>query len=185
MATAMKRRPLPTLAAAALLALLAGCGAGTESTPTESPSTPSSTESPPPEQAQALPGLPTRSVSLDHFALEGAVGTGLAEGDGVDSPLFTTWEFAGERVDVRMEVWRWFSPAEAQASCAGEAGGGAVQSLALGSPTWTTDVAVYVTQGPSCVRVTVLRGLFPDVPAASGVATLLVQDDAALASDDS
>jgi hypothetical protein len=88
-------------------------------------------------------------------------------------------------VDVRMEVWRWFTQAEAEASCASEAGGNALQSLALASPTWTTDSAVYVTQGPSCVRVTVLRGLSPDVLAAAAVASLLVEEDAGLAEDES
>jgi len=175
---------LAQLAAAALL-VLAGCGPGAapqETASTPSTSTPGPTSEPGTDGVQAILPLPSHSVAFDHFALEGVVGTGLSEADGVDDADSTTWDLTGSGVDVRLEVSSWFSQAEAEASCA-SAAGAAAQSLALGSPTWTSSEAVYVTQGPACVRVTVLRGLGADVEAEAAVAALLVGDEGPVPDD--
>ena len=67
-----------------------------------------------------------------------------------------------------------FDGAEAEQVCAAAAGEGARMSLALGTPTWTTADAVFVTRNARCIRVTVARGGSPDLPGAGAVAGVLV-----------
>jgi hypothetical protein len=163
-------------AAVGLLALGAGCGPGGSTETTGSSGGPGQTDptsEPTEPAAEGMTALPSRPIAYDHFALEGAVGSALGDADGVDGADSTTWELSGEGVDVRMEVSRWLSAAEAEMSCQSSASDGAAPSLALGSPTWTTNDSVYVTQRTSCVRVTVLRGQEPDLGAAMAAAGLL------------
>ena len=47
-------------------------------------------------------------------------------------------------------------------------------SLALGTPTWTTADAVFVTRNARCIRVSVARSGGPDLPGAGAVAGVLV-----------
>jgi hypothetical protein len=138
-------------------------GSGGQMDPTSEPTEPAD---------EGMTALPSRSIAFDHFALEGAVGSALDEAVGVDGADSTTWELSGPAVDVRLEVSRWLSRAEAEMSCQ-SAAGDSEPSLALGSPTFTTSDSVYVTQRASCVRVTVLRGQAPDLEAATAVAGLV------------
>ena len=59
-------------------------------------------------------------------------------------------------------------------ACRAAAGGGAEESLALGTPVWTAADAVYVTQDAACIRVTVTRGARLDAAGAGAVAAALV-----------
>jgi hypothetical protein len=156
---------------AGLLALAAGCGStgGGESTA----ASPVSVVQPEAEPSAAMTALPSRSIAFDHFALEGAVNSELSDADGVDGDVSTTWALHGDGVELRMEVSSWFSQVEAEVACQSSAGDGAEPSLAWGTPSWTTEESVYVTQRASCVRVTVLRGRERDGTAAAAVAGLL------------
>jgi hypothetical protein len=156
---------------ALLGALAAGCGSTGEE---GSAGTPSSRVPPVGEPALIRTALPSRTVDYDHFALEGAVGSLLSAGDGVDGADSTTWALHGDGVELRLEIWTWFSSAEAELNCRLQARGGAEPSLALSSPTWTTDQSMYLTQGADCVRVTVLRGRDPDGASEMAVAILLI-----------
>jgi len=156
-----------------LLLAAAGCGS------------PGAGEAPGPPSLQpevavsaAMTALPSRSIAFDHFALEGALDSQLSEADGVDGEASTTWALSGDGVEVRMDVSTWLSPAEAEESCQSNAGPAVAPSLALGTPSWTTDTSVYVTQGASCIQVTVVRGRHLDVAAAGTVADVLVTANA-------
>ncbi len=77
-------------------------------------------------------------------------------------------------MDLRLEVRTAFDAPATERVCAAGAGTNAPLSLALGTPTWTTDDAVYVTRGATCVRVIVVRGARPDLAGAGAVAEALV-----------
>jgi hypothetical protein len=89
----------------------------------------------------------------------------------------TRWTLAGGDTELRFEVRTAFNRAEAELQCRTLAGDGAVQSLRLGTPVWTTTNDVYLTRGASCVRVRVTRSGSADSAGAVAVAGALVRAD--------
>jgi len=177
MSRAVRRSSLPALLGALLLA--AACGQGTDATPDTPGGTPdvpggSESDNPPGTEAEAPgPWAPSRSLALDRFALETAVGSALSEPYGAELSETTVWALSGDGIEVRLELRSWFDIAEAEMQCSVAAGSDAQESLALGTPLWTTASSVYLTQDASCVRVTVLRGAGPDLDGAAAVAAAL------------
>jgi hypothetical protein len=49
-------------------------------------------------------------------------------------------------------------------------------SLALGTPTWSTPEAVYVTREATCIRVSVARSARADLAGAGAVAQALIAE---------
>ena len=133
------------------MAALAGCPAQPVALAPEAPAV----------VGRPAPGLdlgpPTRTLSLDRFALEAAVGSLLAEARGGDGPDSTTWVLEGEGVAVTVEAWRWGSAAEAELRCQASAGPDAARSLERGEPAWATARGLYLARGPGCVRIAVVR----------------------------
>ena len=172
------RRPAAALFGALLLA--AACGQGTEGTPDTPGGMPdnpggSGSDNPPGTEAEAPgPWAPSRSLALDRFAMETAVGAALSEPYGAELSQSTLWGLSGDGVELRLEVQSWFDTAEAEMQCGAAAGSDAEATLALGTPVWTAASSDYLTQDASCVRVTVLRGAGPDLDGAAAVAAALV-----------
>jgi len=156
--------------------LVVACGSGTDGpsgTPDTSPG-PGIAEDPPSGAEAETPGpwVPSRPLALDRFALESALQSALLEPVGAEFTDFTVWTLTGDALELQLEVRTWFNGAEAEMQCSAAAG--APASLTLGVPTWTTSDAVYVTRDEACVKVTVLRGIQPDVAGAGAVAEALV-----------
>jgi hypothetical protein len=120
------------------------------------------------------PWAPSRAVPLDRFALETALGVTLTGPAGEELTSSTRWTLRNVEVELRLDVRSTFSRAEAEQVCAAAAGSGARLSLALGTPTWSTADAVYVTREARCIRVSVARGSRPDLAGAGAVAGALV-----------
>ena len=163
-----------------LLAVLAlACGSSTDG-PSRSPGTnpdPGGGEQTPPPEAEAPgPWVPSRALGIDRFTIETALQASLQEAVGAEFAEFTLWTLSGDDLELRLELRSWFNGAEAEQACAAAAGDDAQASLALGTPTWTTDDAVYVTRDATCVRVSVARSSRPDLAGAGAVAEALVND---------
>jgi hypothetical protein len=163
-----------------LLAVLASaCGSSTDG-PSGSPGTNTDPgggeETPPPEAEAPGPWVPSRSLGVDRFTIETALQASLQEAVGAEFSESTVWTLSGDDLELRLELWDWFNGAEAEQACAAAAGGDAQASLALGTPTWTTDDSVYVTRDATCVRVSVARSSRPDLAGAGAVAEALVND---------
>ena len=164
-----------------LLVLLAvGCGTATTG-PSGSPSgtsdEPGSGDDTPAAEAEAPgPWVASRALAVDRFTLETALQAALQEPVGAEYSESTVWTLSGDGVELRFELRSWFNGAEAEQACAAAAGSDAHQSLALGTPTWATDDSVYVTRGPSCIRVSVTRDSGPDLASAGAVAEAMVAD---------
>ena len=122
----------------------------------------------------AGPWAPSRALSLDRFALETALGVTLTPPGGEELSSSTRWTLRGHEVELRLDVRSAFDRAEAEQVCAAAAGESARMSLALGTPTWTTAEAVFVTRNARCIRVSVVRRGGPDVSGAGAVARVLV-----------
>jgi len=120
--------------------------------------------------------VPSRALAIDRFTLENAVPSALQEPVGAEFMSSTVWSTSGDGVDLRLELWTWFNAAEAEQACAAAAGNETQMSLALGTPTWSTPEAVYVTRGASCIRVSVARSAQPDLVGAGAVAEALVAE---------
>ena len=170
------RNTVPALVVAS--ALVIACGTGTA--PSRSPST----EQPvrgdaPPGDALETPGpwAPSRALRLDRFALETALGVALIGPAGDELGSSTRWTLAAGDTDLRLEVRTRFSGAEAEVQCRTLAGDGAVESLRLGTPVWTTANDVYLTRGASCIRVSVTRSGRADPAGAAAVAGVLARAD--------
>ena len=165
-----------------LLAMLASaCGSSTDGpsgTPGTNPGPGGGGEdgTPPPEAEAPGPWVPSRDLGVDRFSLETALQASLQEAVGAEYSEATVWTLSGEDLELRFELRSWFNGAEAEQACATAAGEDAQLSLALGTPTWTTDDAVYVTRGDTCVQVNVARSSRPDLAGAAAVAEALVSD---------
>jgi len=122
----------------------------------------------------AGPWAPSRALSLDRFALETALGVTLTPPGGEELVSSTRWTLRGHEVELRLDVRSAFDGAEAEQVCAAAAGESARMSLALGTPTWTTADAVFVTRNARCIRVSVARASGPDTASAGAVAGVLV-----------
>jgi hypothetical protein len=169
------RSIVPVLVATA--ALVVACGEEKGTSPESSVATPNldAADAGPAAPAESPgPWAPSRALSLDRFALESALGVTLTGPAGAELESSTRWTWTGEGVDLRLEVRTAFDAAVAERVCAAGAGTNAPLSLARGTPTWTTDDAVYVTRGTTCVRVIVVRGARPDLAGAGAVAEALV-----------
>ena len=158
-------------------AVVIACGTGT--VPSRSPSTDQPVgEETPPGEALETPGpwAPSRALRLDRFALEAALGVALLgpAGDELDSS--TRWTLVGGDTELRLEVRTGFSGAVAEVQCRTIAGDGAVESLTLRTPVWTATNDVYLTRGPSCIRISVIRGGRTDPAGAAAVAAVLARD---------
>src|SRR5262249_39641738 len=134
----LRRRHAAALLGA--LRLAAACGQGTEGTtnaPGGTPDAPggSNGDNPPGTEAEAPgPWAPSRSLALDRFALETAVGSALSEPYGAELTEATVWALSGDGVEVRLELRTWFDSAEAEMQCGAAAGPSAEESLGLGTP---------------------------------------------------
>jgi len=120
------------------------------------------------------PWAPSRVLPVDRFALETALGTTLTGPGGEELSSSTRWTLRGQEVELRLDVRSAFDGAEAEQVCAAAAGRNARMSLALGTPTWTTADAVFVTRNARCIRVSVARTGGPDVTGAGAIAGVLV-----------
>src|SRR5215469_2318902 len=170
---------LPTLVL--LVTLAAACGSGTDGDgPAGSPgptgSNPGGDDTPPPEAEAPGPWMPSRALAIDRFTLETALQSALQEPVGAEFMDSTVWTTSGDGVDLRLELRTWFNRAEAEQACAAAAGEETQMSLALGTPTWSTPEAVYVTRGASCIRVSVARASERDLVGAGAVAEALVAE---------
>jgi hypothetical protein len=180
--TLLAGRTLPGLVLLVMLA--AACGSGSDGPsgggPSGSPgptgSDPGGDDTPPPEAEVAGPWVPSRELAVDRFALETALQSALQEPLGAEFMDSTVWTASGDGVDLRLEVRSWFNGAEAEQACAAAAGAETQMSLALGTPTWSTPEAVYVTRGATCIRVSVARGSQPDLGGAGAVAEALIAE---------
>jgi hypothetical protein len=167
-----------------LLMLTAACGSssngpsgdGPSGSPGPTASDPGGDGTPPAEAEAPGPWVPSRALSIDRFTLENALQSALDEPVGAEFMSSTVWTTSGDGVDLRLQLWSWFNGAEAEQACAAAAGNETQMSLALGTPTWSTPEAVYVTRGASCVRVSVARSAEPDLVAAGAVAEALLAD---------
>ncbi len=161
-----------------LIVLTAACGSttdGSSGSPGPTPTNPGSGDDAPPSEAEGPgPWVPSRALALERFRLETALQASLQEPLGAEFSDSTVWSLSGEDVELRLELRRWFNGAEAEQACAAAAGGGAQESLALGTPTWTTGDSVYVTRDSTCIRVSVARSSRPDLSGAGAVAEALV-----------
>jgi len=180
--TLFPARALPGLVL--LLLLTAACGSGTDRPTGDGPpgspgptgSDPGGGGTPPPEAEAPGPWVPSRALAINRFTLENAVQSALQEPVGAEFMSSTVWTTSGDGVDLRLELWSWFNGAEAEQACAAAAGNETQMSLALGTPTWSTPEAVYVTRGASCIRVSVARSAQPDLVGAGAVAEALVAE---------
>lgn len=120
------------------------------------------------------PWAPSRTLALDRFALETALGVALREPAGDELSSSTRWTLRGDGVELRFDVRSWFNRAEAEARCRGAAGDAARPSLDLGAPVWIAPDAVFLTRGGACVQVSVTRGSAADPAGARAVAAALV-----------
>lgn len=178
----MRRTLFPGLAlpGLVLLGMLASaCGSTTDGPSGGGPSGPTGSDpggddTPPPEVEAPGPWVPSRALAIDRFTLETALQAPLQQPVGAELSRSTVWTTSGDGVDLRLELWTWFNGAEAEQACAAAAGAEALMSLALGTPTWNTPEAVYVTRGASCIRVSVARSGQPDLDGAGAVAEALV-----------
>ena len=164
-----------------LLMLAAGCGsttngAGPSGSPGPTGSDPGGDDMPPPEAEAPGPWVPSRALAVDRFTLETALQSALQEPVGAEFMDCTVWTTSGDDVDLRLELRTWFNPAEAEQACAAAAGAEMQMSLALGTPTWSTPEAVYVTRGATCIRVSVARSSQHDLAGAGAVAEALVAE---------
>jgi len=164
-----------------MMMLAVACGSGSDGSPggpSGSPgptgSDPGGNETPPPEAEAPGPWVPSRALAVERFTMENALRSSLQEPLGAEYMSSTVWTTSGDGVDVRLELWSWFNGAEAEQACAAAAGDEMQMSLALGTPTWSTPEAVYVTRGASCIRVSVARSSQPDLTGASAVAEALL-----------
>ena len=158
-------------------AVVIACGTGT--VPSGSPSTdPPARDDTPPGEAVETPGpwAPSRALRLDRFALETALGVALVGPGGEELASATRWTLAGGDTELRLEVRTRFSWAEAEVQCRALAGDDALESLALGTPTWGAADDVYLTRGRSCIRVSVVRAGRADPAGAAAAARALAQD---------
>jgi hypothetical protein len=163
-----------------LLAVLASaCGSSTDG-PSGSPNAntdPGAGEGTPPLEAEAPgPWAPSRDLGIDRFTMETALQASLQEAVGAEYSESTVWTLSGDDLELRLELRSWFNGAEAEQACAAAAGDDAQVSLALGTPTWTTDDSVYVTRDDTCIRVSVARSSRRDLVGASAVAEALVAE---------
>ena len=177
--TLLPGRSLPGLLVMMMLAVACGSGSdGSPGGPSGSPgptgSDPGGNETPPPEAEAPGPWVPSRALAVERFTMENALRSSLQEPLGAEYMSSTVWTTSGDGVDVRLELWSWFNGAEAEQACAAAAGDEMQMSLALGTPTWSTPEAVYVTRGASCIRVSVARSSQPDLTGASAVAEALL-----------
>ena len=169
---------------ALLLILSAACGSASDGStgggPSGSPgptgSDPGGNDAPPAEVEAPGPWVPSRAIAIDRFTLENALQSSLDEPVGAELMSSTVWTTSGEGVDLRLQLWSWFNGAEAEQACAAAAGSENQMSLALGTPTWSTPHAVYVTRGATCVRVSVARSAQPDLVGAGAVAEALIAE---------
>ncbi|HET9038441.1 MAG TPA: hypothetical protein VFN45_19650 [Myxococcaceae bacterium] len=161
-----------------LLAVLASaCGSSTDG-PSGSPGTNTGPgggeETPPPEAEAPGPWVPSRDLGIDRFTIETALQASLQEAVGAEYSDSTVWTLSGDDLELRLELRSWFNGAEAEQACSAAAGDDAQLSLALGTPTWTSDDSVYVTRDATCIRVSVARSSRPDLDGATAVAEALV-----------
>jgi hypothetical protein len=176
--TLLPGRTLPGLVL--LLLLAAACGSGTDASPggpSGSPgpgSGPGGDDTPPPEAEAPGPWVPSRALTIERFALENALRSALQEPTGAEYMASTVWTASGDGVDVRLQLWSWFNGAEAEQACAAAAGAETEMSMNLGTPTWSTPEAVYVTRGETCIRVSVARGSQADLAGAGVIAEALL-----------
>jgi hypothetical protein len=161
-----------------LAVLTAACGSstnGSSGSPSPTATDPGTGDGTPPSEAEAPgPWVPSRALALERFALETALQASLQEPVGAEFSDSTVWTLSGEDLELRLELRGWFNAAEAEQACAAAAGNGAQESLALGTPTWTTGDSVYVIRDASCIRVSVARRSQPDLAGAGAVAAALV-----------
>jgi hypothetical protein len=122
----------------------------------------------------AGPWAPSRALPLDRFALETALGATLTGPGGEELISSTRWTLRGQELELRLDVRSAFDGAEAEQVCAAAAGESARMSLALGTPTWTTADAVFVTRNARCIRVSVARSGGTDLSGAGAVARTLI-----------
>jgi len=177
--TLLSGRRLPGLVLLVMLAAACGSttdGDGPPGSPGPTSSNPGGDDTPPPEAEAPGPWVPSRALAIDRFTLETALQSALQEPVGAEFTGSTVWTTAGDGVDLRLELRTWFNRAEAEQACAAAAGEETQMSLALGTPTWSTPEAVYVTRGASCIRVSVARSSQPDLAGAGAVAEALVAD---------
>ena len=180
--TLLPGRTLPGLVL--LLMLAAACGSGTDAPSSDGPSgspgptgsDPGGDDTPPPEVEAPGPWVPSRALAIDRFTLENALQSALQEPVGAELMSSTVWTTSGDGVDLRLQLWSWFNGAEAEQACAAAASSESQMSLALGTPTWSTPGAVYVTREATCIRVSVARSSQPDLGGAVAVAEALVAD---------
>ena len=183
----MRRTLLPgrsPLGLVLLMVLAAACGSttgdpsggGPSGSPGPSGSDPGGDDTPPPEAEAPGPWVPSRELAVDRFTLENALQSALQEPLGAEFMSSTVWTTSGEGVDLRLELWSWFNRAEAEQACAAAAGTEAQMSLALGTPTWSTPEAVWVTREATCIRVSVARSSQPDLAGAGAVAEALIAE---------
>jgi hypothetical protein len=160
-----------------LVVLAASCGSGTDG-PSGPPGTTTDRgggdEAPSAVAEMPGPWVPSRSLGVDRFTLETALGVSLQEPVGAEFSEFTLWTLSGDDLELRLELRSWFNGAEAEQACAAAAGSDAEHSLALGTPTWSTSDSVYMTRDASCIRVSVARGSRPNLVGAGAVAEALV-----------
>ena len=159
--------------ARALFAPLIACGTGT--VPSRSPSTDFS----PAGTTRLRPRRSTpRSLGSEpRPPAAPALGVALIGPAGDELGSSTRWTLAGGGTELRLEVRTRFSGAEAEVPCRLLAGDGAVESLRLGTPVWTTANDVYLTRGASCIRVSVTRSGRADPAGAAAVAGVLARAD--------
>ena len=164
-----------------LLAVLgSACGSltdGPSGSPGRNDSPGGGEETPPPEGEAPGPWVPSRDLGIDRFMIETALKTSLQEAVGAEYSDSTVWTLSGDDLELRLELRSWFNGAEAEQACAAAAGEDPQVSLALGTPTWTTDDAVYMIRNATCVRVSVARSARPDLAGAGAVAEALVTAD--------
>ena len=166
---------------AALLALstvVIACGSGAGPSRAQPTGQPGQAEIPPGDVLEAPgPWAPSRALRIERFALETALGVALVGPAGEELERSTRWTLVGGETEVRLEVRTGFNRAEAEALCRSLAGDGAVESLTLGTPVWTTATAVDLTRKASCIRVSVTRTGQADLVGAAAVAGALVRTD--------
>lgn len=177
--TLLPGRSLPGLMLAVVLTAACGSGTGGPSGggPSGSPGPTTDTggdDTPAPEAEAPGPWAPSRALAIERFTLENALQSALQEPTGAEFMSSTVWTTSGDGVDVRLELWSWFNGAEAEQACAAAAGTETEMSMDLRTPTWSTPEAVYVTRGPTCIRVSVARNSQPDLAGAGAVAEALL-----------